>query len=61
MLYCKGLMLNRNIDSRLVLGWARRRKVIRTGHNLPSINGKDDLAVTKVLQSGLSREADVLT
>ena len=60
MLYSKGLLLNRNIGNQLVLGWARRRKVIGMGHNLPPINGKDGLAVMTTLQSRLSREADVL-
>ena len=60
MLYCKGLLLSRNIGSWLVLGWARRWKAIGTGHNLPPINGKDGLTVTTALQSRLNREADVL-
>ena len=60
MLYCRGLLLIRNMRSRLVLGWARRQKAIGTGHNLPPINGKDGLAVTKALQSRLIREADML-
>ena len=60
MLYCKGLLLSRNIGSWLVLGWAKKRKVIGTGHNLPQINSKDGLTVTTVLQSRLNKEADVL-
>ena len=60
MLCCRGLLLSRNIGRRLVLDWAQRRKVIGTGHNLSPINGKDGLAVTTALQSGLNREADVL-
>ena len=56
----EGLLLSRNIGSQLVLGWARRRKVKRAGHKLPSINGKDGLIVTTTLQLRLIREADML-
>ena len=60
MLHWRGLLLSRNIGSRLVLGWARRRKVIRARHKLLSIDGKDGLIVTTTLQSKLIREADML-
>ena len=56
----KGMLLSRNIDSRMVLGWARRRKVIRAWNKLPPIDGKDGLTVTTTLQSRLIREVDML-
>ena len=60
MLYWRGLLLSRNIDSRLVLGWARWWKVKRAGHKLPPIDDKDGLTVTTTFQSRLIREADML-
>ena len=60
MLHWRGLLLSKNIGSLLVLGWALRRKVIRVGHKLPSIDGKDGLTVTMALQSRLLKEADML-
>ena len=60
MLCWRGLLLSRNVSSWLVLDWARTRKVIGTGYNLSPINNKDGLTITTTLQSGLSREADVL-
>ena len=60
MLHWRGLLLNRNIGSRLVLGWAQRWKVIRAGHKLPPIKGKDGFTVMMALQSRLIREADIL-
>ena len=60
MLHWRGLLLSRNIGSRLVLGWAWRRKVKRAGHKLPPIDGKDGLTVMTALQSRLIKEADML-
>ena len=60
MLHWRGLLLNKNIGNRMVLGWARRQKVKRSGHKLPPIDCKDGLTVTTALQSRLIREADML-
>ena len=53
MLHWRELLLSRNIGSRLVLGWARRLKVKRSGHKLPLI---DDKCHAPIL--GLTRLAD---
>ena len=45
---------------RLVLGWSRRGKMKGTRHGLPPIDSKGGLTATTTLQSGLSREPDVL-
>ena len=54
------MLLYRKVNCRLVLGWIRRREVIRTGHNLPPVNSKDDLAISTVLYPGLIKKTDML-
>ena len=53
VLYCRGL-------GWLVLGWVRRWQMKGTGHSVPPINGKDNLAVSTTFQSRLLKEADML-
>ena len=50
------LLLYRKANCRLVLGWIRRRVVIRTGHNLPPINSKDGLTISTALYPRLIRK-----